>query len=191
MFKIQRVCGALILAVGTSVAFADRPNQYFGVNGFGPVASEAKVKLEADIDDGAAVVSGESSGDVWRLKFGYEFHKFLGAEAHYGFSSNGDDTLREGALFGRFQLPFERLDVYFLAGAGRVGFSEGAYGPAAGVGIDFYGTERTALTLEYVHYELSDIDADLDGNEDRVDVDGEYSAVTLGFTHHFDWPAFR
>ncbi|MEX2575947.1 MAG: outer membrane beta-barrel protein [Halofilum sp. (in: g-proteobacteria)] len=179
-----------MLCVGASTAVADRPPQYFGVNGFDQVASEFGVEP----DDG-----GEFNGDLWRLKLGYEFSKFLAAEVHYGFgddaSTGGEEfevNLREAAAFGRFQLPYERLDVYFLAGVGRVGVSIPTLGrltgegPAAGLGVDFYGTENTAVTLEYVVY-----DVELEHDDFNGEADTTYDALTLGLTHHFEWPAFR
>ena len=45
---------------------------------------------------------------------------------------------------------------------------------AAGVGIELYGTERTAVTLEYMSY-----------SEDA------YSGVSIGLKHHFELPSFR
>lgn len=168
--------GALILSLMATTAAAEQPRQYFAVHGFEEVASE----YEFDLDDDQG-----ADGDLWRLKLGYQFGRFLAAELHYGFDGTGGDepNLREGAVFGRLQLPYERVNVYALAGAGRVGgdFGEGREtetGPAMGLGIDLFGTERTAVALEYVHYQVGDDDRD-------------YKAVTLGLKHHFDWPSFR
>jgi hypothetical protein len=169
---------ALVFALGSPAALAaERPDQYFAIEGGA-----------YDYKPGA---SGENEGDgeVVRFKYGYEFNKFLGAQVHYGVDTNGGDgpKVREGALFGRFNLPFEGVNVYGLAGVGRFGgdFGDGrnsGAGPAAGLGIDLYGSDYTAISVEYVQYWVDD--------DDSGD-DAEYRAVTLGWKRHFDWPSFR
>lgn len=169
---------ALVLALASPAALAaERPNQYFAIHGG-----------SYEYEPGA---SGESDGDgtIARLKYGYEFSKFLGAEAHVGIDTEGGSSpqVREGALFGRINLPFEGVNVYGLIGGGRFGgdFGDGrntGSGPAAGFGIDLYGSDYTAISLEYVQYQVDD--------EDSSD-DADYRAVTLGWKRHFDWPAFR
>jgi opacity protein-like surface antigen len=175
---------ALVLALGSPAALAaERPDQYFAIHGG-----------SYDYEPGA---DGESGGDsgILRFRYGYELNKFLGMEAHFGFDpshlidSGADDDphLREGALFGRINLPFEGVNVYGLAGAGRAGgdFGDGrntGAGPAVGVGIDLYGSDYTAISVEYLQYRVDD--------EDSSD-DAKYRVLTLGWKRHFDWPAFR
>ena len=165
---------ALILALAPAAALADRPNQYLAIEGG-----------TYDYAPGASDAPGED-GDVVRLNYGLALNRFLGFELHYGMEG-GQSNLREGALLGRFNLPYERVNVYALAGAGRVGITvdderDSESGPAVGVGIDFYGTEYSALSLEYLRYEVDDDDAD----DDAV-----YDTITIGWKHHFDWPEFR
>ncbi len=171
------VC-ALVVALGSPAALAaERPNQYFAIHGG-----------SYEYEPGA---SGESDGDgtIARFKYGYEFNKFLGVEAHFGVDTEGgsDPGVREGALFGRFNLPFEGVNVYGLAGGGRFGGDFGSgrntgSGPAVGLGIDLYGSDYTAISVEYLRYEVDD--------EDAGD-DAKYQAITLGWKRHFDWPPFR
>ena len=174
MFMRSLSCCTLILALAPAAALAERPPQYFAIEG-----------ATYEYDPGADGVSTEDGASV-RLNYGYALNRFWGFEVHFGMEG-GQSNLREGALLGRFNLPYERLNVYALAGVGRVGISAGdertsGSGPAIGVGIDLYGSEHSAVALEFLRYEV---------DEDDADEDGVYDAVTLGWKHHFEWPEFR
>lgn len=172
---IKRLSLAAALAAMPLVAGAERPPQYFGVNG-GAYEIETDAPFEAD-------------GEFGNLRVGYELGRFVAFEARFGLELGNETEVagrdvdpRMGAVFARLNLPFERVDVYLLGGAGRVSFNDGTgrqreEWPAAGLGIELYGTNRTALVFEGVRYEGDD--------------DGDYKAITLGFKHHFDWPRFR
>lgn len=171
----KRLILAAALAAMPIVAGADRPPQYFGING-GWYEIDTDAPFEAD-------------GEFANLRLGYELGRFLAFEARFGLELGNEASVagtkvdpRMGAVFARLNLPFERVDLYFLGGAGRVSFNDGTgrereEWPAGGIGIELYGSERTAIVLEGVRYEGDD--------------DGDYKAITLGFKHHFDWPRFR
>lgn len=171
---IKRLILAAALAAMPLAAGADRPPQYFGFNG-GWYEVETDAPFEAD-------------GEFVNLRLGFELGRFLGFEARFGMDTGRTQVggthldTRMGAAFARLNLPFEGVDVYALGGAGRVSFNDGTgrtreEWPAAGLGIELYGSERTAIVFEAVRYEGDD--------------DGDYKAFTLGFKRHFNWPQFR
>lgn len=171
----KRLILAAALAAMPIVAGADRPPQYFGING-GWYEIDTDAPFDAD-------------GEFANLRLGYELGRFVAFEARFGLELGNEASVagtkvdpRMGAVFARLNLPFERVDVYFLGGAGRVSFNDGTgrqreEWPAGGIGIELYGSERTGVVLEGVRYEGGD--------------DGDYKAITLGFKHHFNWPRFR
>lgn len=119
------------------------------------------------------------------LRLGYQLGRFIGIELRGGFDTGGvggdsdADTEYAGA-FARFNLPFEKTNVYLLAGVSEVRFDgeevdEDEYDSVAGgIGVELYGSPRAAVTLEYMSY-----------SEDA------YSGVSLGFKYHFELPSFR
>jgi len=155
---------------GTALA-ETQPPRYFGLFG-----GDARIKP----DEG-----GRGATNNFNFKFGRAFSDFWGVEAHLGkdFSrerSVGKDGVRYVAVLARGNLPLERINVYGLAGVTSVDADvaniNGAYtGPALGIGIELFGSYRTAVGLEFMQY----------GVEDR------YSTVSLGVVHHFEWPRFR
>lgn len=174
---IKRLILTAALAAVPAVAGADRPPQYFGFNG-------GTYKLDPDS-------TGDVDGDFVNLRLGYELGRFLALEGRFGMdagaakvgNTNAHAKTRMGSAFVRLNLPFAGADVYALAGGGRTSFNdasgsrESVSGPAAGLGLELYGSDRTAVVLEGVRYE--------------DDNDGDYTAYTLGFKHHFNWPALR
>ncbi len=170
--RLGRVCGAAMLALSTLNVHADQPRQYFGI--FGSDAQFAP-------DRGPKQDAGNLGG-----KLGFDFSKFVAVEGHAGFNLNEDD----GGLgspevsylggFVRANLPLERINIYGLLGVGFVDadFAEvkGDFTDLAlGAGVEFYGTENTALGIEYMQYGLDDT----------------YRTVGLGIVHHFNWPKLR
>jgi hypothetical protein len=113
---------------------------------------------------------------------GYHFGDFAGAELRVGGSSTDNaEEVYYTAAFGRFNLPFEQVNVYLLAGAAAVSFNQGPPKErenetdlAGGIGVELFGNERTAVRFEYTNL-----------------ADDTYEKVGLGFVHYFDWPAFR
>lgn len=171
----KRLILAAALAAMPLAALAERPPQYFGING-----GWFEVQTDAPFED---------DGEFVNVRLGYELGRFLAFEARFGMDTGSAKTsagtyldTRQGAVFARLNLPFEGVDVYALGGAGRVSFNDDTgrnaeEWPAAGLGIELYGSERTAVVLEAVRYEGDD--------------EGDYKAYTLGFKRHFNWPQFR
>ena len=164
---IKRIAPAVALALAPAAALAQQPpNLYWGLVGGG---------YKTENIAGTRYHMSDIGG-----RLGYHLNDFLGVELRGGTSvaeGNGPEV-RYGAAFGRFDLPFQKLNVYLLAGVSELRFdgetvnssSEGA----AGVGIELYGTDRTAVGLEYMSYSN----------------DG-YAGLSVGITHHFELPSFR
>lgn len=121
------------------------------------------------------------------LKFGREFGQYISFEAHMGSGADSSENiLRDpevsyGAAFLRMNLPFERVNLYAVGGLSRVSIDGGGAGNgsdeerAVGVGIDLFGSEVTALTIEKIRY----------GSDTTFDV------LSVGITRRFDWPGLR
>lgn len=171
MWKRTAVAAALLAA--PALAQAEPPNLYWGLS-----------LGDYQVDRREAGMGTADSTDLG-LRLGYHFTDFIGVEARAGFdaegvgSEAGADTTY-AAVFGRFDLPFEKTNIYLLLGASEVQFDgdtadDDEYDPVAGgLGIELYGSERTAVTLEYMVYS-----------------DDVYSGFGIGFKHHFDLPSFR
>lgn len=123
------------------------------------------------------------------LKFGREFGKYLAIEVHAGTGAEsadtvlGDPELTYSAAFARLNLPFERVNLYAMAGAASInidfpGFDDSEVDRAVGFGIDLLANPNNALTIEILHYGTQD-------EQDLIDV------VNFGFTHRFDFPGLR
>lgn len=127
------------------------------------------------------------------LRGGYRFGKFFAVEVRAGRSAGGgSDTIfngkiNYGGLFGRFDLPYPDVNVYFLLGGSAVEFDledgrETGTGISGGVGVELFGARNTSVTLDYM---LHARDTSDNGNRNH------YDGFSLGLTHHFDWPSFR
>ncbi len=170
---IKRVLLAGLLVVVPQWALAERPPQYWGV-------SLGQFELD---DAGGNVTDTVNLG----LQAGYKFTRFLGIEARGGFES-GDTSgaldepdLQYGGGFVRLDLPYERVNVYLLLGGGQVNYDTvngnvSESGPAGAIGIELFGSERSAVSLEYVRYAGDDT---------------TYDGLSLGFVHHFNWAVPR
>ncbi|MGF1548423.1 MAG: outer membrane beta-barrel protein [Thiotrichales bacterium] len=168
--RFGRVCGAAMLALGACHVHADQPRQYFGIFG-----SDAQFVP----DKGPKQDAGNLGG-----KLGFDFNKFVAVEGHAGLTLN-DSHLSSPEVtylagFVRANLPLERINIYGLLGVGFVDANfaqvKGDFTDlAVGAGIEFYGTENTALGIEYLQYGLDD----------------KYKTVGLGIVHHFNWPKLR
>lgn len=162
---------AAVLLTASVAASAEPPNLYWGAS-FG------------DYEVNQRDVGGDtSSATDFGLRLGYEFGKFLGVEARAGLDSGGvggNSDVDYAGVFGRFNLPYEKTNIYLLLGASEVrvdgeSVDDDEYDPVAGgIGIELYGSERTAITLEYMSYS-----------------DESYSGISLGIKHHFNMPSFR
>lgn len=169
MVKRILIAGTLLLLpLGAS---AEKPAQYFGV-------SVGDYELE---DEDNNLTETTNIG----VKGGYRFSPFLAVELHAGSESGGasgaldEPNALYGGAFVRLDLPFERVNLYLLAGGAGVEYdvgteTESQSGAAGGVGIELYGSERTAITFEYMNY-----------------AEEAYEGVSVGLVHHFDWPRLR
>lgn len=170
----KRIAIAAALFAAPMLAQAQQPpNLYWGVS-IGEYTADQR-----EVGGGT-----ENTTDVG-VRLGYHFGDFFGIEGRAGvdtggFAGDSDADTAYYGIFGRFDLPFEKVNVYLLAGASEVTFDSEAvdddeYDPvAAGVGIELYGSESTAVSLEYMSYS-----------------DDAYSGLSLGIKHHFNVPAFR
>ena len=166
------LAAALLAAPG--LASAEQPNLYFGASIGG---------YEVDQEDVGGSVTDTTNLDI---RLGYHLFDFVGIEARGGGNTGGvagdsdaPDTRYLG-VFGRFDVPLEKANVYLLLGASEVEVNGDAvdddeYDPVAGgIGIELYGSERTAISLEYMSYS-----------------DNAYSGVNLGIKYHFNLPPLR
>lgn len=169
----KRIVIAAALLAAPMLAHAEPPGLYWGVS-FG--GYEADLRESGGTADSATNLGG---------RLGFHLSDFIGIEARGGFDTGGfagenDTGTTYAAVMARFDLPFEKVNVYFLAGASEVRIDDESvdsddYDPvAAGIGIELYGSERSAISLEYMNYS-----------------DGAYTGVSIGFKRHFNLPSFR
>jgi len=164
---IKRIALAVALALAPAAALAQQPpNLYWGITAGGYKTESIAGTRHHESDLG--------------FRLGYHFNDFLGLEGRAGTSvdASGGPDVTYGAVFGRFDLPFQKINVYLLAGASELRFDGETVNSnkegAGGIGIELYGSERTAVTLEYMSYSN----------------DG-YNGFSLGLKHHFELPSFR
>ena len=172
---LKRIISLTALILLSSQAVADssmpNPNQYFGI-----AAGQADIEPDSSVGfDGVTDI---------KLKAGYDFSKFFSIEVHLGGAgliSDKDPDLFYTGGFVRGNLPLNsRVNLYGLAGGVYLDDSDNVFGdsyaePAIGVGIELYGSDETAIMLEYVQYGLDDV----------------YKTIGVGLAHHFDWPGIR
>jgi len=169
----KRIALAAALLAAPVLAHAEQPNLYWGVS-----------LGNYTIDQRDAGGSAEDTTDFGG-RLGYHFGGFFGVEARAGvdtggFSGDNDTDTDYFGVFGRFNLPFEKTNVYLLLGASEVRVDgdtvdDDEYDPiAGGIGIELYGNERSAISLEYMSYS-----------------DDAYSGLSIGYKRHFDVPSFR
>jgi hypothetical protein len=123
------------------------------------------------------------------VRGGMELNEFLAVEGHIGLF--GEDTTDEGSyqidylasIYARGNLPLtdKRIRLYALAGVTRFsgnvpGFSSvDDTGVGYGLGVELYGDEQNALTLEWLRFAVGDIH----------NVDYTLESASLGFVHRF------
>jgi len=164
------------LSEASWVAETPQPNSYVGFN----VASSELV----------GTTLGSVAMSNLNLRLGYHVADFFAVEGHVGWGSDNTGVLlkspnsRYASLFLRFDLPFDQVNLYLLAGGSYfetdvVTATAAKQGnetsPAYGLGIELFGNRDTALTLEMARY----LDS---ATQDR------YDSVGIGFVTHFDWP---
>ena len=168
--RIGTAIALLTLLMSSTAWAAQGARQYLGFSG-------------SDAQFNPAVGQTEDLGNV-NAKLGYQVNSFVGAELHLGMSvstesSNVDSpTLGYVAPMLRFNLPYERVNIYSLFGVVSArGDFPGNYEDSfsdfsMGAGIELYGSKRTAISLEYMRYGIDDT----------------YKTFGLGLVHYFEWP---
>jgi hypothetical protein len=180
-FLFVVVIGALLLPPVANSQESDsdagiKGNRYLGVMVSSPQYKEDDTRT-----------SFRSAGLIARA--GMEFSRFFAVEGHLGLF--GEDFIDDrsyqidylGSIYARGNLPLakSRIRLYALGGltyfTGNVpGFSsvdETAIG--YGAGVELYGDEHNALTLEWLRFAVGDIH----------DVDYTLESASLGFIHRF------
>ncbi len=164
---------ALLSLLLTSTSWAEAPRQYFGISG-----SDALFVPENG--------QKEDLGNI-NAKLGYQVNNFVGVELHLGQSISTDSSNVDSPSLGyvspmlRLTLPYDRVNLYSLFGLASVrGDFPGNYDDSysdfsMGLGLELYGSKRTALSLEYMRY----------------GVDDSYKTFGLGVVHYFEWPRVR
>ena len=161
------LCTVSLLLMSTTV-FADSPRQYFGI-----FLSDAQL----DPDKGNNVDYGNLN-----IKLGYDLSSYFGVELHAGTNVSTDNEeagdVAYGAGFLRLDLPYKFVNLYGLLGYSAINadsikdsISDAAYG----VGIELYGNDTTAFSIEYMQYGIDDI----------------YKTFGVGIVHHFNWPKLQ
>ncbi|MGD8911593.1 MAG: outer membrane beta-barrel protein [Candidatus Thiodiazotropha sp.] len=173
--------GCLLLS---SVANAEEPFRADGIKGdryFGIMASSPQYKE----DDSST--SFRAAGLL--VRGGKEFNKFLAAEGQFGvFGKDNVDGIQyqieyQFSIFARGNLPLEngRIRPYGLLGFTRFsgelpGLSNvDDTGMGFGLGIELYGDDRNAVTLEWIRYADGDVN----------NVDYKLESANIGYVHRF------
>lgn len=123
------------------------------------------------------------------VRGGMEFNEFLAVEGHFGIF--GDEIIDDrsyqieylGSIYARGNLPLigKRVRLYALGGVTRIsgnvpGFSSvDDTGIGYGVGVELFGDEYNALTVEWLRFAVGDIQG----------VDYTLESASLGFVHRF------
>lgn len=180
---LAALAGAAALGL-CSPAFAQAPGNYWGFGYTGLEYASEFTPIGA-----TSSVTEKISTNGGTFKLGREFGKFFAIEAHVGYAKEsqanafGDKfEFAHGAAYARLNLPYERFNFYVMGGQAQADIDVGSFDDddtynAGGVGMDFFGSERTAFTLEYLRYQDSD--------------DVEVDLITIGFKHHFNYAGFR
>jgi hypothetical protein len=167
---MKRIFLAGVIAATPQLALAERTPSYWAV-------SLGQFEF-TDVNDN--VFDTTNLG----VQGGYQFLPWLGAELRYGGQAASSDNaldstaINYGGGFVRFDVPYKRTNVYVVAGVGGVGYedadgnSDSDAALAGGVGVELYGTQQSAVKLEFMSYSGDDV---------------EYRGVSLGFVHHFNW----
>lgn len=167
-------------AISQAEIFADgsgiEGNNYFGVSIGSPQYKEDNTN--ADFRAAGLIARG-----------GREFFKYIAIEGHFGIFSGDTIDGNEykidymASLFGRGNLYLfdDRARAYLLLGmtyfSGDVPRfkDESDISPAFGLGLELYGNERNAITLEVIRY----------ADTDLHNVDYKIDSINLGYQHRF------
>ena len=154
-------------------------------------AKESPFYFGFDVGDFAYEESG-TGADVFNdadgisIRIGYDLNNYLAVEGQLvstdDFESSTASTLSLGttaSLFARANLRFQRATIFARGGITRVtsgNASDEDFG--YGIGIDFYGTKNTALTLMSTKYYVAKNNG----------LETDYNAMTFGVTYYFGLP---
>ncbi len=136
--------------------------------------------------------NSDLSGGI--IKYGYDFNNWFSAEAHLGATAKNTDSAptytvsaQTMAFVGaRFSLRYDHFTIYALAGGGYGSIKESTAttdyttsktSAAYGLGMDFYGSKTTSVSVSLVQY------------VDSTEVD--LSAIELGIRFYFDKPTIK
>jgi hypothetical protein len=185
MMKILTIVAAGGCLLSSFTANAEESFQASGIDGdryVGVMVSSPQYKE----DDSNAGFRGAGL----MVRGGMEFNRFLAVEGHFGVF--GEDTVDSNSyqidyllsIYARGNLPLEngRIRPYVLGGVTR--FSGNAPGFSSvddtavgyGMGIEFYGDERNAVTLEWIRFADGDVN----------NVDYKLESFNFGFVHRFE-----
>ena len=193
------------MSLFSSPLFADAPGNYWGIGYIGlDFTAENSVDVYengvAVIDAFGNQVTGQAvdGNQGLAFKLGREIGDFMAIEVHLGATQDSGDNIigtqaeiNYGAAFFRLNAPYRNFNFYVMGGASQVNFDFGVRvlgppeqgarvdgdesGAAAAVGMDFFGSENGALTIEFARY----------GIDNTADV------ITIGYKHHFSFAPFR
>ena len=169
----------LLLLIGLisaiNIAQAKEPPFYIGFD-FGDFAYE----------ESGTGADTYSNADGISLRLGYDLNNYLAIEGQIvstdDFESSTASTLSldyTASLFARANLRFQRVTIFARGGITRLksgNTSDEDFG--YGVGIDFYGTKNTALTLMSTNYYIAKNNG----------LETDYNAMTFGVTYYFGIP---
>ena len=128
--------------------------------------------------------------DGYYLNYGIDIGNYFAIEGIIANSSQYENAAASltseidyyGALYGRFNLRYDHVTLYVMAGYATVSTTTTVSGTAFetedsgvtyAVGIDLYGTQNTALTIRYYDYLDEDIHA---------------TGINIGLNFYFDVP---
>ena len=155
---------SLVTGLGLGASGARAATPYYGL-GF----SDGNLDVPGD---------GDRSLGTVNLTAGVRLLPFLGIEFEAGVASDDTDSILAEPLVNyqaalvNLGWRWDRVGVYALAGQARLDIDESLSdvesGNAFGGGINFFGSETTALNLHVLRFD-----------------DESFTTATIGFQHHF------
>lgn len=163
---MKKLLGIIALSFGllAGQANADIAKMYYGI-GF----TDGKMDMPGD---------GNKSLGTINATLGFQLLNFLGLEIEAGVASDQASSIVSEPLVSyqaaliRLGYRFDRAGFYVLGGQARLDVEEGLNdvnaGTAYGAGINFFGSETTALNLHYLNID-----------------DGAFTTASVGFQYYF------
>jgi len=132
----------------------------------------------------------DTTADGIFLNFGIDIGNYFAIEAvaansdRYESTTTGDYAEIDyyAALYGRFNLRYDHLTLYLMAGYATLSATTSFYGTddtyedsglTYAAGIDLYGTKNTAISVRYYDY---------------IDEDSHITGINIGLNFYFDVP---